>query len=773
MTQADHDPLSLRIQSAMAAADWPLLIRLCKQALRKKSRHLVAHRLLGFALHRHHDPEAAIAAYKRGAAVWPDDAELLINYANVLLELARQPKALAILDKVVQLRPDHSACWSKLAQSCYAIGLHQKGFDASQKALVCATDTTQRVAALTQSAIHRRELGQVRQAVKDCEEAIHLSPTDPTGHTNRMLFMLADPGYGAADMLAGAQTYARTFEEPLRAGWSDFAQLGRDPWRKLRVGFLSPDFRHHAVMYFIEGLLSLLDRGQFEVWAFYLYPSEDTATERIRCHTDHFVRLDGLTAQEQARRIQEEQIDVLIDLAGHTGNNGLLAMAHKPAPVQISTIGYPGTTGLRAMDWWISDNVTDSPDADLFYVERLYRLPTRWACYRPMSRNPLWRYQPAYQVRPTPALQNGYITFGSCNNLGKLTDEVLALWGQLLTAVPDARLLIEGKNLGNEEAANSYRQRCLRLGVDTERLVLVNHDGGNQYLTYHLIDIALDPFPLVGGTTSNDLLWMGLPLVTMDGDSLRSRMSVGLLAHLGRHNWIARSTDEYLRIAAELASDMTALNQFRLGLRDEMENSVLMREDVYVSEFGHAMRKMWMHWLAESAHPDWTPEQVSAQINEWLQTRPLPMGNAPEFHVGVAPGERVPLSSAYERLQTLLEKAKSGLQPVAGEASNVLSNPNWKATTELAERILCAKPHDPVALTVLAEIENAHGHLDFGRVYLEQALRSLAEPEPAERVLARTHEYVQAALVYLAQPPLPSSRPATSLPESLATANTA
>lgn len=737
----------------MASADWSLLVRLCRQALRKNSRHLTAHRLLGFALHRKQDTEGAIAAYRQGAALLPQDAELLINYANVLLELARHQPALALLETVVQLRPNHSVCWSKLAQSCYALGLHQKGFDASQRALESATDNTQRVAALTQSAIHRRELGEVRQAVMDCEEAIRLSPFDPAGHTNRMLFMLADPSYGAKDMLEGAKTYAKTFEDPVRATWPDFAQLVRDPWRKLRVGFISPDFRHHAVMYFIEGLFTQLDRSQFEVFAFYLYPSEDTATERIRCHADHFIRLDGKTAREQAVAIQTEGIDVLIDLAGHTGHNGLLAMVHKPAPVQVSTIGYPGTTGLSAMDWWISDDVTDPPGADRFYVERLYRLPTRWTCYRPMSRNPLWRYQPAYQVTPTPALAKGYITFGSCNNLGKLTDEVLTLWGRILEAVPNARLLIEGKNLGNADTALSYRERCARLGVDTERLILVALDGGNQYLTYHRIDIALDPFPLVGGTTSNDLLWMGVPLVTMDGDSLRSRMGVGSLAYLGRNEWIARDQDEYLRIAANLASDVDVLNQTRLGLREETESSALMREDVFVAEFGHALRKMWMHWLAESAHPDWTAKQVDVQVNEWLRKRPADREPSTEFHVGVAPGERIPLRLAYERLQTLLDKAKQGLQPTAGVPSNVLSNPNWQATTALAERILCAKPHDPVALTVLAEIENAHGHLEFGRVYLEQAIRSLADPEPAEQLLARTREYVKQALEHLANSP--------------------
>lgn len=747
------DPMTPRLQSAMASADWPLLVRLCRQALRKNSLHLMAHRLLGFALHRKLDTEGALAAYSQSAALLPRDAELLINYANVLLELGRHQQALKLLEKVVLLRPDHSACWSKLAQSCYALGLHQKGFDASQRALDCATDNTLRVAALTQSAIHRRELGQVRQAVEDCEEAIRLSPYDPAGHTNRMLFMLADPSSSATDMLEGAKTYAQTFEDPVRTTWSDFARVSRDPWRKLRVGFISPDFRNHAVMYFAEGLLAGLDREQFEVVAFYTSPAEDYVTTRVQCHADRFIKINGKTAAQQAQAIRDAEIDIAIDLAGHTGGNALLALAHKPAPVQLSTIGYPGTTGLRSIDWWISDAMTDPANAQQWYTERLYRLPTRWACYRPMIRNPLWRYQPAYQVRPTPALTTGYITFGSCNNLGKLTNEVLALWGRLLQAVPNARLLIEGKNFNIEATERAYRLHCADLGIDPERLELMAQDSRNQYLTYHRIDIALDPFPLVGGTSTNDLLWMGVPVVTLNGNTLRNRMGVGILAHMGRHEWIARSQEEYLTIAAALASDVVALNQLRQTLRQEVEASAVMREDVFVQEFGKALRSMWLHWLVRAEYPDWAQPQVDSKVRAMLAQAPkLPERH--EFLVGISVGERVPLSVAYQRLQEALDAAKTKHNPLADSegASDMLASTHWARATALAELILCAKPHDAMALTVLAEIENAHGHLEFGRVYLKEALQSLGEREPAQVLLERTRQYVQAAHDYLGEP---------------------
>lgn len=708
--------------------------------------------MLGFALNAQRKPEDAIAAYRQGAALHPENAELLINYAQLLMEHGRQVEAAPLLTRVSELQPDQALSWVKLAQCYYPMQKHHDGLAAAHRAMALAESVADKCAALNQRAIHRRELGQVREAVEDCRAAVALQPQGAGHHTNLLLFLLADPEGSVDQLAAAAGEYSRQIELPLKPLWPNHSERREGgPWRKLRVGFISPDFRTHAVMYFAEGLLAGLDRRQFEVWAFYLHAGEDSATERVRCHADHFVPLQQMTPATQAKAIQEAGIDILIDLAGHTGENGLQTMALKPAPVQASTIGYPGTTGLTAMDWWFSDGITDPPGADAYYSERLFRMPTRWLLYRPHSRHPLWRYQPAYQVRPTPALQNGYVTFGCCNNLGKLTDTVLALWGRILNSVPSARLLIEGRGFDKTEFANEYRARCERLGIDVMRLELLPMDMSKQYLTYHRIDIALDPFPLVGGTTSSDLTWMGVPLVTMKGDSLASRMGVGILAHLGHHDWIARSPDEYVDIAARLANDVDALNHIRLGLRAEVEASVLMREDVYMQEFGNALRFMWMLWLAESDAQLSSPEQVFAQIEEWIAHPPtLP---EQDFQVGVSTDERIPLSLAYERLQALLARAQADAMPDAtpGVPGTQLASRRWLEATMLAERILCAKPHDPVALTALAEIENAHGNEEFGRVYLKEALKAMTPQETPEQLLARTQRYVQAALEYLGE----------------------
>lgn len=732
MAQGNHpgrnkSPLSIRMNAALDHQDWNLLTRLCKQTLRKNSRDLPATRLLGYALECQGKVEDSLEVYRHGAQMWPEDAELLINYANGLLKQVRNAQALPILEKVCALRPDKAICWLKLSQCCYLITKNEQGFRAAEKAAELATDISEKSAALTQKAIHRREMGQVKQAVQDSEDAIALTPTELSNHTNRLLFMLADPDSDAASLTLAAREYAAVFEPPLKPAWSAFAERNRDPWRKLRIGFLSPDFRVHSVMYFMEGVLAQLDRRQCEVYAFYLFPKDDYVTTRVERHADHFVRLGDVDARQQAHIIESHGIDILIDLAGHTGHNGLMAMAHKPAPIQATWIGFPGTTGLSAMDYLITDDMTDPPGVEDQYSERLFRLPTRLCVYRPMSRNPLWRYQPIYLVRPSPALENGYVTFGSCNNLGKITDTVLSTWAEILRQVPQSKLLIEGKNFDNPDFAHAYRERCTRLGLGADRIELVALNASNQYLTYHRIDIALDPFPLNGGTTSMDVLWMGVPLVAQAGASFKSRLTAGILLHLGRPEWLAQTQRSYIDIAVHLAQDIDSLNETRLKLRTELEESVLMREDLFCAVFAEALRTMWLQWLAQQEIPGDTEDHRAAQtlaMQAYLSSMPSEWETPPMPGVGLEPGHRVTIHEAHERLESSLARAREVPAEAVSE-SGQLENRRWYNVTELAETVLCAVPHDPVALACLAEVELAHGHTDFAMTYLRHATQAL------------------------------------------------
>lgn len=716
---AQPDPALRRAQEAN---DWPELVRQCRQVLRKRPADRWAHRYLGFALHKQKEHEAALEAFREAEKHWPVDAELLINHAQTLMELGREAEAVPIMEKVIELRPDHYLAWLKTSQALYRTQSHARGWECALKTEQLSKTTSERALALIQKAIHRRELGQVKEAIQDCEACLALDPGNLAAHTNRLLFMLADPAVTAYDIRRATEEYARVVEVPLKPRWPMHERTNRQPWQRLRVGFLSPDLRNHAVVYSVEGLLAQLDRRGFSVIALHLHPGGDHITERIKRHADEFIELANHALQEQVQLILDAKLDILIDLAGHTGNNGLLLMAMKLVPIQVSWLGYPATTGLTAIDYKFTDEVTDPEGADDQYSERLYRLPTLFSCYRPLIRNPLWRYQPAYQVRPTPSVQNGYVTFGSCNNLGKLTDDVLRLWGRILATVPNSRLLIEGKSLDQAEFAGNYRKRCARLGIDTSRLELVPLEVKNQYLTYHRIDIALDPFPLTGGTTTFDLLWMGVPLVSMVGDSFKSRLSTGILTYLGRTEWLANNTEEYVRIARDLAVDVHGLNTLRLGLRHEVERSVLMREDLYCQHFGEGLRLMWLQWLAQGAHPD-DPEAQSHLIASWLPSLPPEWSEAPIPGVGMEPGLRLPLPQVHQKLDELLTRAR---QQLPESDQHHIQQGAWAEVTELAERVLCAVPHDPVALACLAEVEHAHGHTEFAVTYLRYAQEAMS-----------------------------------------------
>jgi predicted O-linked N-acetylglucosamine transferase (SPINDLY family) len=714
-----------RLRAALVTGDWPLMVRLCRQALRKNGSSLLAHRFLGFALHKLHHDKESVAAFEKAIVHWPADAELLLNFGQTLLESGQEFRAVPILEKACDQRPCEFVTWLKLSQALYRTQSNSKGYECALKTEALAKTVDEKTMASLQKAIHRRELGQVKEAIEDCETALRLNPNHVNGHTNRLLFMLADPAVSAHDLRRAAAEYALTFEEPLKSSWPTHDATTRQPWDHLRIGFVSPDFRNHAVMYFIEGLLAQLDRRQFTVMAFHLHTGSDLVTERVKKHVDVFVDLANRDLNEQVKLINDTKPDILIDLAGHTGNNGLHLMSMKLAPIQISWLGFPATTGLSAIDYKFTDEVSDPDGADDEYSETLFRLNTLFCCYRPHSRNPLWRYQPTFLVQATSALANGYITFGSCNNLGKLTDPVLTLWGELLRDLPTAQLLIEGKNLDKPEFCEQYKTRCERLGIPLDRLILVPLDNRNQYLTYHRIDIALDPFPLTGGTTSFDLLWMGVPLVSMDGDSFKSRMGSGILTYLGRTQWLAHSPEQYLEIAKRLASEPQELDAIRQSLRREVEQSVLMREDLFRQHFSEGLRVMWLHRLAQTqSHGD--AEACARIAEEWLTLRPVEWATPPVPGVGIGTGQRLSLPQAHQRLLTLVDQAKAAT-PLQNQACDgQIKDKHWIELTEFSETVLSSVPNDAVALTCLAEVELAHGHSEFAVTYLRHAQEALA-----------------------------------------------
>jgi predicted O-linked N-acetylglucosamine transferase (SPINDLY family) len=336
------------------------------------------------------------------------------------------------------------------------------------------------------------------------------------------------------------------------------------------VGYVSPDFINHAVARFIEPVLSDHDRSRFEVFCYSNAQTPDTVTARLRALSEHWRDTALLDDAQTAALIREDRIDLLVDLAGHTAGNQLLVFARKPAPVQITWIGYPNTTGMGAMDYRLTDAIADPPGlSEAFHREQLVRLPGPFSCYLPSAESP--------DVNPLPALSAGHVTFGSFNQFAKLTPAVVELWARLLRECPSAHLLLRARSLADNETASRLRETFARLGVDPGRLEL---DGSQLSVAahqgcYHRVDLALDPFPYNGTTTTCEALWMGVPVIALAGRTHVARVGASLLTHLGTPEWIAQSPDDYIERCRALASDLPKLAAIRAGLRARFRASPL------------------------------------------------------------------------------------------------------------------------------------------------------------------------------------------------------
>nr|MBA2707372.1 hypothetical protein [Gemmatimonadaceae bacterium] len=328
------------------------------------------------------------------------------------------------------------------------------------------------------------------------------------------------------------------------------------------------------------------DREHFEVICYSGVPSPDRLTERMRPLADQWRSTIGVSDDALAQQIRADSIDVLVDLTLHSADNRMLAFARKPAPVQISYLGYPGTTGLAAMDWRLTDPYLDPPQNDALYVEKSLRLPRTYWCYLAPDGVP--------DVGPLRAWRSGLVTYGCLNNFSKLNDRVLACWARILASVAGSRLLLHA-------GEGSHRTRVQEMfaahGVSVERIEFVGKvPYGEYFAAYGRIDVGLDPFPYTGGTTTCDALWMGVPVVTLAGESAVQRGGVSLLTSANLHEWIASDENRYVDLATKAAGDLKAIEKLRGSMRDRLRASVLTDAATFAADVEEAYRFAWKQW---------------------------------------------------------------------------------------------------------------------------------------------------------------------------------
>ena len=429
--------------------------------------------------------------------------------------------------------------------------------------------------------------GKVGEAAKHFARVLTLQPDHVVAHSNLLYAYNYTSGHDLAAVHHAHRDFARRWETPLAARVRPLAN-DRSLDRRLRVGYVSSDFRQHSVAHFIAPVLAHHDRERFEIFCYFNHPQEDELTKRIRGHVDHWRCIFQLSDDQVAQQIRTDQVDILIDLNGHTAHNRLLVFARRSAPIQITWLGYPNTTGLSAMDYRLVDGYTDPVGmTEHLHSERLWRLPDCFSCYQPPMESP--------EVSELPTRENACITFGSFNNLAKITPAVMGLWARILHAVPGSRLVLKNINLSEHAVQKSVRQAFAGLGIGQDFLELAGFEPSpNAHLQcYQNVDIGLDPFPYNGTTTTCEALWMGVPVITLAGQIHAGRVGVSLLRNLDLAELIAETQEDYIAIALRLAADQQHLSTLRQNLRPRMAASPLMDAPRFTKNLEHMYRLVW------------------------------------------------------------------------------------------------------------------------------------------------------------------------------------
>jgi len=529
--------------------------------------------------------EAEIS-YRRALEIKPDFVEAHCNLGIILKDLGRLDEAEASHRRGIQINPDYAAAHSNLGITLKELGRLNEAEASYRRALEIEPDNAKAHNNLGDSL---QLMNRIDEAEASYRRALEVEPVFDMAHSN-LLFCLLHNETAAADTLFSEHLrFGEQFEAPLRTGWPQHGN-SRNPDRCLQVGFVSGDLRDHAVASFIGPVLAhLAGYPQLSLHAYANQVINDSVTQRLRGYFAHWHPFVGLSDAALAEKIRADSIDILIDLSGHTAKNRLLTFARKPAPVQASWIGYPGTTGLSAMDYYLADHFLLPPGQfDEQFTEKIVRLP---------ANAPFLPFEGAPQVNALPALSNGYVTFGSFNRLSKLSRSVIALWSQLLRALHDSRMVLAGMPQGGkyDDLIEWFAQE----GIVRERLNFHERCGMDGYLALHQqVDICLDTFPYNGGTTTCHALWMGVPTLTLAGDTMPGRVGACILGHAGLEAFVAHDAADFVQKGLHWAGNLAALSGIRTGLRERFAQSAMGQPAVIAAGLERALRIMWKRWCA-------------------------------------------------------------------------------------------------------------------------------------------------------------------------------
>lgn len=537
--------------------------------------------------------EEAVAANRRALEIGSESPQVYNNMGISFLNKGDYEEAKEFLRKSLAIDPDNFEAYHVLGNVMMKVGDLEKALDCYRKSLAIAPGFADAHNSLARPLLDR---GRHEEAISCMEKAVSLAPDNPGFSSNVVMFRQYAASGTSEEVFAAALEYGRAFEKALGGQWKGHGNIP-DPEKRLKVGILSGDLRRHPVGFFLEGIIPHLKSDSIALYAYANQYVFDELGGRIKPHFEKWAFVLGDSDETLASLIRDDGIDVLIELTGHTANNRLPALTLKPAPVQVTWLGYPNTTGLKSIDYIIADPVTLPQEEEKYYTEKALRLPESYICYEP----------PQYDlaVQPPPVLENDHVTFGSFNSPAKINDEVIAAWARILSLVPGSRLFMKyNKVFDWETERDHFRGRFSQAGIDPGRIDFEGYSSRRElFAAYHRVDIALDPFPYTGATTTCEALWMGVPTLTL-------KMPRGIVAHngelmmgtVGCSDWVAGSVNEYVAKAGTFAEDPAGLAELRPRLRPALLASPLGDTRRFALNLEAGLRGIWREWCLNNSH---------------------------------------------------------------------------------------------------------------------------------------------------------------------------
>lgn len=564
-------------------------IQCCREAIASEPGRAEAHVLLGMALRSKGDSDGAALSFTRALELRADLFEAAAGLGAVRHAAGRLAEAKELYCAALRLRPDNAA-------THFRLGNILREWKALGEAETCFRNTLKFEPGHANALLNLGEVLQVSGMIEASEEvlrrAVALDPGNDLARSNLFISMNYSPARSPQEIFDAHRAWgAEIFGRTRQAGGGSFAN-DRNPARQIRIGYLSSDFCAHPAAAFLEPVLENHDSTRFAVYCYSQGNHADETTLRLRKHASGWRETRELDDDKAERLIRGDAIDILVDCTGHMADNRLPLFGRQCAPVQVSWIGYPCTTGLPTIGYRFTDDITGPPEEQGFFVEKLVRLKSSFCVYKPPAAAPA--------VSRLPALAGGVITFGSLHNLARLNEKVIALWAGAMSRIAGSRLLIARDTL-NESIISRLRSACTSRGIEAGRLEFVRTipEAGHLCL-YDRIDIALDTVPWSGHTTACEALWMGVPVVTLRGDRYAGRMVASILTGLGLEKCVAASEGRFAAVAASLAGDLRSLAALRSSLRERMRLSPLCDGPGFTRLVEQEYRTMWETWCGQN-----------------------------------------------------------------------------------------------------------------------------------------------------------------------------